>query len=204
MIGKRHGCPVATHTPAPNPRLTEMVANLTAGDALDLGSGNGGDTLWLASQGWSVTAFDSSQSAIDRLVRLARVTGLGDRISATRRDLRLGLPNKAFDLVNAHYLHASQPFDRSALFHVAAQLLRPGGHLLIVDHGSIAPWSWNQDPHTHFPSPREVHAEIGLDPAGWNIVRADKGRRNASGPGGRTAEVVDHILVIRRTLGGGN
>jgi hypothetical protein len=28
----------------------------------------------------------------------------------------------------------------------AAQAVRPGGLLLIVDHGSTAPWSWNQNP----------------------------------------------------------
>ena len=30
-----------------------------------------------------------------------------------------------------------------------------GGLLLIVTHGSVAPWSWNQDPHQRFPTSRE-------------------------------------------------
>lgn len=42
----------------PNPRLTETVTGLSPGDALDLGCGGGGDALWLAGQGWRVTAVD--------------------------------------------------------------------------------------------------------------------------------------------------
>lgn len=69
---------------------------------------------------------------------------------------------------------------------------------MIVDHGSIAPWSWNQDPDVHFPSPTEVYAEIGLAPSLWQPVRADAQQRTATGPDGRTAEVTDHLLMIQR------
>ncbi|MFC6937958.1 hypothetical protein ACFQHO_51905 [Actinomadura yumaensis] len=68
-----------------------------------------------------------------------------------------------------------------------------------MDHGSTAPWSWNQDPDARYPSPREVAAGLGLDPAAWTVERADAPRRTATGPGGRTAEVTDHVLIIRRT-----
>lgn len=40
---------------------------------------------------------------------------------------------------------------------------------------------------------------IDLDPAAWTVERADAPRRIATGPGGRTAEVADHVLLIRRT-----
>ncbi|ARX80975.1 methyltransferase [Streptomyces alboflavus] len=33
----------------------------------------------------------------------------------------------------------------------------------------------------------------------WTVERADAPRRTATGPDGRTAEVIDHILLIRRT-----
>ncbi|MEV5576420.1 hypothetical protein AB0L06_40860 [Spirillospora sp. NPDC052269] len=42
-------------------------------------------------------------------------------------------------------------------------------------------------------------ADIDLDPVTWTVERADTPRRIATGPGGRTAEVTDHVLVIRRT-----
>lgn len=82
---------------------------------------------------------------------------------------------------------------------MAAHGLRLGGRLLVVDHGSTAPWSWNQDPDVRYPTPQEVAAGIGLDPATWMVERADAPRRIATGPGGRAAEVTDHVLLIRRT-----
>ncbi|WP_214322721.1 class I SAM-dependent methyltransferase [Nonomuraea sediminis] len=190
--------PAAT-APPPNDRLTETVTGLPPGDALDLGCGDGGDALWLARQGWHVTAVDISAVAVERLAGLARSHGLGDRVIAERHDLRDSFPQGGFDLICAHYLHTPFDLDRAAVLRSAAHALRPGGRLLVVDHGSTAPWSWNQDPDARYPTPREVSAGIDLDPATWTVERADAPRRIATGPGGRTAEVTDHVLLIRRT-----
>ncbi|MFF5721403.1 SAM-dependent methyltransferase [Streptomyces buecherae] len=189
----------AASGPQPNVRLIETVSDLPPGDALDLGCGEGGDTLALARLGWRVTAVDLSAVAVDRLSALARSYGLGDRVTTARVDLHASFPPGRFDLVSAHYLHTPYTLDRAAVLRSAAHALRPGGLLLVVDHGSTAPWSWNQDPDHHFPSPREVAAGIGLAPGTWRIERADTPRRTATGPDGRTAEVTDHVLLIRRT-----
>lgn len=190
--------PAATD-PRPNARLTETVADLPPGDVLDLGCGAGGDALWLARQGWRVTAVDVSSVAVERLASLAVSQGLDDRITARRHDLRASFPDGTFDLVCAHYLHTPLDLDRATVLRGAAHALRPGGRLLVVDHGSTAPWSWNQDPDVRYPAPREVAADIGLDPAAWTVERADSPRRVATGPDGRTAEVTDHVLIVRRT-----
>jgi SAM-dependent methyltransferase len=186
--------------PRPNARLTEIVTGLPPGDALDLGCGEGGDALWLAGQGWRVSAVDISAVAVERLAALARSHGLGDRVIAERHDVHASFPSGAFDLVCAHYLHTPFGLDRSNALRSAAHTLRPGGRLLVVDHGSTAPWSWNQDPGIRYPSPDEVAAGIGLDPRTWTVERADAPRRIATGPDGRTAEVIDHVLLIRRAV----
>ncbi|PNV31182.1 SAM-dependent methyltransferase [Streptomyces sp. DH-12] len=191
--------PAADSPPPPNVRLTETVTGLPPGDALDLGCGNGGDALWLARRGWRVTAADISAVAVGRLTALARSHGVHDRLTAVRLDLRTSFPPGAFDLISAHYLHTPYDLDRSAVLRSAAHALRPGGRLLVVDHGSTAPWSWNQDPGIRHPSPREVAAGVGLDPAVWTVERADAPRRTATGPNGSTAEVTDHVLLVRRT-----
>jgi hypothetical protein len=109
-------------------------------------------------------------------------------------------PSRPADaLVCAHYLHPPFDLDRATVLRSAAHALRPGGRLLVVDHGSAAPWSWSQDPDTRYPSPREVTAGIDLAPETWTVERADAPRRIATGPDGRTTEVTDHILLIRRT-----
>ncbi|GAA1916652.1 class I SAM-dependent methyltransferase [Streptomyces sodiiphilus] len=185
--------------PRPNARLTEYLTGLTPGDALDLGCGEGGDALWLAGEGWRVTAVDISAVAVERLAALAGARGLGDRLTAARHDLHTSFPPGEFDLVSAHYLHTPLDLDRAAVLRSAAHALRPGGRLLVVDHGSAAPWSWNRDPDIRFPTPREIAEGIALDPAGWTVERADTRRRVATGPGGQTAEVTDHVLLLRRT-----
>ncbi|MGW0593008.1 class I SAM-dependent methyltransferase [Streptosporangium sp. NPDC002607] len=190
--------PAATD-PQPNDRLAETVTGLPPGDVLDLGCGDGGDALWLARRGWHVTAVDISAVAVERLAGLARSRGLGDRVIAERHDLHESFPQGGFDLICAHYLHTPFDLDRATVLRAAAHALRLGGRLLVVDHGSTAPWSWNQDPDVRYPTPREVAAGIDLDPATWTVERADAPRRIATGPGGRTAEVTDHVLLIRRT-----
>ncbi|MEL5953419.1 methyltransferase domain-containing protein [Streptomyces sp. CLV115] len=187
--------------PRPNVCLTETVIGLPPGDVLDLGCGAGGDALWLARLGWRVIAVDVSSVAVERLRGLALTNGLSDdRLSAQQHDLRRSFPDGAFDLVCAHYLHTPLDLDRAALLRAAAHALRPGGRLLVVDHGSTAPWSWDQDPDVRYPAPQEVAADLSLDPETWAVEMADARTRTATGPDGRTAEVTDHVLIIRRTV----
>lgn len=188
-----------------NPVLTEVAAELTPGAALDLACGAGGDTLWLARHGWRVTAVDIAPTAVERVAELARARGLGARVTAERHDLARTFPAGTFDLVSAQYFHTPYDLPRVAILRAAAGALRPGGRLLVVDHGSLAPWSWRPhgEPHgdPHFPTPDEVYAELALPPSGWAVERAAAPRRTATGPGGQTATVTDHVLLVRRTGG---
>ena len=182
-----------------NPLLVETAEPLPPGTALDLGCGAGGDTLWLAQHGWRVTAVDISRTAVDRVRARAHELGVGSRVTAEQHDLARSFPGRSFDLVSAQYLHTPFPLARDRVLATAARALRPGGLLLVVDHGSTAPWSWNQDPDIHHPTPGEVAAGLDLDPGQWTVVRADAPRRRAVGPAGETATVTDHVLLVERT-----
>ena len=46
--------------------LVDEVTDLPPGRALDVGSGEGADALWLAGRGWQVLGTDVSQVALDR------------------------------------------------------------------------------------------------------------------------------------------
>ncbi|MGW6062691.1 class I SAM-dependent methyltransferase [Streptomyces sp. NPDC055189] len=182
-----------------NPLLAETAAPLHPGAALDLGCGAGGDTIWLARQGWQVTAVDISTTAVERVRERARDLGIADRIAAEQHDLAVSFPAGRFDLVSAQYFQTPFALPRSHVLRTAARALRPGGLLLIVDHGSTAPWSWDQNPDIHYPTPTEIAAELALDPAHWSILRADMPHRRATGPAGETATVIDNVLLIERT-----
>lgn len=179
-----------------NPLLVETAEPLHPGAAADLGCGAGGDTLWLARRGWQVTAVDISGTAVQRVRARAGELGVGDRVTAERHDLAVTFPAGTFDLVSAQYLQTPFPLDRGRVLRTAALALRPGGLLLIVEHGSTAPWSWKQDPDVRFPSPAEVAAELDLPQ--WPVLRADTPQRLATGPSGETATVTDTVVLIQR------
>ncbi|WP_326954234.1 class I SAM-dependent methyltransferase [Amycolatopsis sp. NBC_01286] len=170
-----------------NPLLAEVAGSLPTGDALDLGCGAGGDTLWLARRGWRVTAVDLSGVAVESL----RDRAEGLLVTAVRVDLAKAFPEGTFDLVSAQYLHTPFPLPRERVLRRAAEALRPGGRLLVVDHGSAAPWSWSRE--------AGVRTTLDLDPARWSVERADSPERLATGPAGETATVTDHVLLVRRT-----
>ncbi|GGV09191.1 SAM-dependent methyltransferase [Streptomyces spectabilis] len=182
-----------------NPLLAEVAAPLRPGAALDLGCGPGGDSLWMAQRGWHVTAVDISATAVQRVRARARELGVGERVDAERHDLADSFPDGRFDLVSAQYFQTPFALPRGDILRTAARALRPGGLLLVVDHGSTAPWSWNQDPDLHYPTPEETAAELALDPAHWSVLRADMPRRRATGPAGETATVVDNVLLVQRS-----
>ncbi|MBI1296189.1 methyltransferase domain-containing protein [bacterium] len=61
----------------PYPAFRRFIATLQGrGEALDLGCGQGRDTLMLAAQGYSVTGVDASQVGIQQMVEEATARGL--------------------------------------------------------------------------------------------------------------------------------
>jgi SAM-dependent methyltransferase len=182
----------------PNAFLVDVVARRRPGTALELGCGDGGDAIWLAGRGWRVTAVDIAAVALRRLAERAIVAGVGDRVVGERHDLARTFPSGSFDLVAALYLHTPFDFPRARVLQAAARAVAPGGHLLIVEHASVAPWSWNQDRAARFPTPEEILDSLDLDRAQWQIERLAAPARVATGPGGQSATVTDNVIAIRR------
>ncbi len=182
----------------PNAFLAAAVAGRQPGTALELGCGEGGDAIWLAGRGWRVTAVDISAVALQRVVERANAVGVGDRVTGERHDLARTFPVGTFDLVAALYLHTPFDFPRARVLQSVARAVAPSGLLLIVEHASIAPWSWNQDRGTPFPKPEEILASLDLDLTQWQIERLATPARRATGPGGQVATVVDNVIAIRR------
>ena len=181
-----------------NAVLVDVAGPLPAGTALDLGCGEGGDAVWLARLGWRVTAVDVSTTALERAATHAAAAGVAARIDFQQHDLAHSFPAGAFDLVSAQYLHSPVEFPRDRVLRAAAGAVAPGGLLLIVEHASVAPWSWNQDPDRRFPTPHETLAALDLSPGRWDTDRLGAPERLAVGPNGETATVTDNVVAVRR------
>ena len=184
---------------APNAALVSETRELRPGRALDVGCGEGADALWLAGQGWDVTALDVSRVALERAARQAELAGAA-MVGGTVRWLHAGLveaalPAASFDLVSAQYpalLRTDENIAERALLDAVA----PGGVLLIVHHPT--PTAEEAAAHGFDPdlyvSPARVAAL--LDDDYWIEVDETRPRHVATGAGSHHTE--DVVLRARR------
>ncbi|MCB0912288.1 MAG: class I SAM-dependent methyltransferase, partial [Propionibacteriaceae bacterium] len=129
-----------------NPGLVEFASGLPAGRALDLGCGEGGDAVWLARQGWQVTAVDISATAVARGHAAAEAAGVpDDRIRWLAQDLAHWQPEGSYDLVSAFFLQSPMELPRGEVLSRAAAAVAPGGHVLVVSHAAPPPWARGHD-----------------------------------------------------------
>jgi SAM-dependent methyltransferase len=184
-----------------NPQLIAEVAEIAPGRALDVGSGEGADAIWLATKGWAVVATDISGVALERAAQHAqeKAAEVADRIEWRQADLLVSPPEPdSFDLVSAQFMQ--MPADlRTPLFTALAAAVRAGGMLLIVGHhpsdleaGVPRP----PMPELFYP-PDEIAALLD---SSWKIEVAEARPRPARTPDGDEVTVHDTVLVaIRQT-----
>lgn len=180
----------------PNRYLVSEAADLVPGTALDVGSGEGADAIWLAGRGWRVTAVDLSSVALARGAANAAGHQVAERIRWQHADLTAWQPDR-YDLVSAQYLHLP-PAQRLPLFSRLAAAVLPGGHLLVVGHHP-------SDLQTTVGRPSRPEllytAEdlaTSLDPLLWQVVTADTPGREVTDPQGQTVTVHDTVFRARR------
>lgn len=174
-----------------HPVLEAEIAALEPGTALDAGSGEGAEALWLARRGWDVTAADISREALARAG--ARETTKTPPIAWVEADLTTWQPPQRFDLVTTFYAHPTIP--QLAFYARIAEWVAPGGTLLIVGHhrtqgpghahGYAYPESAVVDP---------VSIQALLAPGLWSVRTADVRDRAVAGRSGGTMLLSDVIV----------
>lgn len=172
-----------------NAQLVAEVASLTPGTVLDVGCGEGADAVWLAQQGWDVTAVDISEVALDRARTHAASAGV--EVTFERADLVAAPPAVgSYDLVSAQFFHLPDP-PRAQAYRGLGAAVAPGGHLLVVGH--------YPSEHIGKDHPERLFTTdeiIALFPA-WDVVTSEVRERTAMHHGELT-DLVDGVVLLKR------
>jgi len=122
---------------APSLLALDLVRGLPAGArVLDVGCGEGRDSVFFASRGLDVTGVDPSPAGLHKAERLAEERGVGVAwVEATPPDLPVG---GRFDLVySCGAIHYVPRRERRRLFRTLRSLTATGGrqaHIVFTDH----------------------------------------------------------------------
>lgn len=180
----------------PNQTVAEHCAELPPGRALDIAAGEGRNSIWLAGRGWTVTAVDFSNVALDKGRRIADTQGaeVAARIDWVTADVVTYQPDPGgYDLVIIAYLHLPAP-QRQTIIRAAATATAPGGRLLVIAHDSTNLDSGTggpQDPAVLY-TPSDVTTD--LDGSGLQVERAELLHRHVDGH----PDAIDALVIARR------
>ena len=181
----------------PNGTLVREVGELSPGTALDVGAGEGGDALWLAEQGWTVTASDISRRSLDRIEAAAAQRGLPVTALHVDANALQAYPVGAFDLVSVQYGAIARTPDQRGV-HSILDAVAPGGTLLVVGH-DLEPMRaahHGEQGSIHFDPDAYIRiddiAEVLAASSNWRIDVHEKRTRP---PGAASAHHVDDIVL---------
>ena len=180
----------------PNRFVAEELRDLQPrGRALDLACGEGRNAIWLAKLGWTVTAVDYSEVALERARHLAADQHVD--VEWIEADVTsFAPPRSAFDLVLIAYLQVPEPARLAVLAHAAAAL-RPGGTLFLIGHARINLTEGVGGPRQAevLWQPSDLRHEVAA--LGFKVQRAEHVRRPVETAEG-LKDAIDTLLRARR------
>jgi len=123
----------------PAQRALELLTQEGKITLLELGGGQGRDTILFARNGLSVTMLDYSQVAVETVTAKAQASGLNNCMTAIRHDVREPLPfrDETFEAVFSHMLYC-MPITNAEVERLSQEIrrvLKPGGlNIFTVRH----------------------------------------------------------------------
>jgi SAM-dependent methyltransferase len=184
-----------------NQVLADIASGLAPGRALDLGCGEGGDAIWLANQGWTVTGVDVSPTAIARARAAAEAAEIDPAlVDFQAADLASWSTEERFDLVSASFLHSHEaPIPRDLILRRAKTFVAPGGRLLVVSHVTAPSWAGPAPVHAHgFPTLDEELLSLRMPDSEWETEICETRTRVITAPTGDAGTIDDGVVLIRR------
>jgi SAM-dependent methyltransferase len=108
----------------PNAFLMEIVKTRKPGTALDVGMGQGRNSVWLAQQGWQVTGFDPAEKAVALALENAKRVGVTLKTEIKGMET-FDIGENRWDLILLSYVGGREMPD------VFQRALKPGGILVV-------------------------------------------------------------------------
>jgi SAM-dependent methyltransferase len=181
------------HEFAPSPPLPWAVEGLQPGLALDIASGAGRHSIFLAERGWRVVAVEGARAGIELMMEEARRRSVASLIEAREVDLEADPPLFAiepdrYDLVCDFYY-----LDRSR-FPQIRDGVRPGGLFVAAIHLEDASAERPMNP-SFLLAPGEFRSIV--EGWGWEVLHAHEGHSRDGGHHRGTAEIVARKPGVR-------
>ncbi|MDP4014600.1 MAG: methyltransferase domain-containing protein [Candidatus Nanopelagicales bacterium] len=191
---QRYSEPGRVWSRTPNRWLIDLANTMRPGSALDLACGEGADAIWLALNGWQVTAVDFAPAAIERAAATAAEAGVGDRMTWVSADVDSWEPGRTFDLVSVQFLHSPaecrRRIHRKAWQATARALIVVGHDPRNEAEGHCGP----SDPALLYDA-ADVLASLGLSESSPEVKVAECRVRS---PGDPEQIAFDSVVVVRR------
>jgi SAM-dependent methyltransferase len=109
---------------APNAFLVAVITGLKPGRSLDVGMGQGRNTIYLAQQGWDSVGFDPADRAVAAAQEQAKTLGVTITTHVARAE-EFNWGDGAWDLIVLSYVGGREYVDR------VVRALRPGGMVVV-------------------------------------------------------------------------
>lgn len=112
----------------PNEFLKDLLDGLKPGSILLPADGEGRNSVFAASLGWDVDAFDYSESAKNKALQLAKINNV--KINYEINDISTFTTKKQYDVIALIYLHLPSEL-RISFFQKLNTMLKPDGIILM-------------------------------------------------------------------------
>jgi trans-aconitate methyltransferase len=182
----------APSAPSVDERLVEAVSGLAPGKALEMGCGEGQDSIWLARRGWTVTAVDADPDAVAAAREAAAQAGV--TLALEWADLVTWRPASRFDLVVSTFSLPARGAGRSRMLETAAAAVAPGG-MIVLTELDVALFRAGRMAEKHLVSVEELERHLDgfrITRSGTRMVRRRHGYEELLMPAA-------HVVATRRT-----
>lgn len=161
---------------------------------LDVGCGEGRNSIYMAKLGHTVEAFDLSEAGVEKAVLLAEEAGVS--VSFFPQDLKDFSFEKDYDVILSHgVLHLPKKTVRDDFILRAQKHTNSGGYHVIGIFTNRLPATPDNAPYTH--SLFDV-GELPAKYAGWEVVAHEEGTFRDSHPGNIYHEHAFERIVARK------